>query len=240
MIAVILAAGVSSRLRPLTDAIPKALLPVGGIPIIQRTLRSLGRSGITRIVIVTGYRKEPLETFIASLRSPIEILRIFNPEFARTGNNYSLWLALRAVGDESIVLFDSDVLFRPSTLADLLNTPHENALIMRRTAQLGSEEVKVELAGGDRILRIGKDIDPLRAAGESIGIERFSPQAARALLTALDGRKGRNEFYEAAFQEIIDGGIPVHAVPAAEEDCVEIDTPADVRKAEALAARFER
>ena len=55
MTGIILAAGISSRLRPLTNETPKCLLPVGGTPLLERTLRSLEQSGIRECVIVTGY-----------------------------------------------------------------------------------------------------------------------------------------------------------------------------------------
>ncbi|MBM2846100.1 MAG: nucleotidyltransferase family protein, partial [Bacteroidetes bacterium] len=73
MIGVILAAGISSRLRPLTDTTPKSLLPVGGRPLLQRSLEALCASDIRRCVIVTGYRREMIERFVAKLCLPLDI-----------------------------------------------------------------------------------------------------------------------------------------------------------------------
>ena len=54
--AVILAAGMGTRLRPLTDAVPKCLVPLGGRPLIEQALESLWAGGVERVVVVSGYR----------------------------------------------------------------------------------------------------------------------------------------------------------------------------------------
>jgi choline kinase len=106
---------------------------------------------------------------------------------------------------------------------------------MRTGGTLGAEEIKVELDGSGAIVRIGKDVDPGCAAGESIGIEKFSAPAARALFGILGRRKERYEFYEASFQELIGQGTRLAAVPAGGLACIEIDTPQDLEAARLLA-----
>ena len=106
---------------------------------------------------------------------------------------------------------------------------------MRSSRSLGHEEIKLELDDSGRILRIGKDIDPERAAGESVGIEKFSAATASRLFEILDRRKVHNEFYEASFQDMIDGGCAVYAVDSGAYGCMEIDTPEDLAAAQKLA-----
>ncbi len=110
-----------------------------------------------------------------------------------------------------------------------------NALIMRSSRSLGHEEIKLELDASGRIVRIGKEIDPARAVGESVGMEKFSASTASRLFEILDRRKERHEFYEASFQEMIDGGCPVYAVDSGIYGCMEIDTPEDLAAADRLA-----
>ncbi len=93
MTGIILAAGIASRLRPLSNETPKCLLPVGGSPLLERTLHSLEKSGLNQCVIVTGYYHEKVEEFVAGLNLSMEIRFRFNPRFASTNNNYSLWIA---------------------------------------------------------------------------------------------------------------------------------------------------
>ncbi len=235
MIGIILAAGISSRLRPLTNDTPKCLLPVAGAPLLERTLRSLAQSGLTECVIVTGYYHEKVEMFAAALNLPMKTRFHFNPRFASTNNNYSLWMAGQATAGQDILLLDADILFDRRLIPLLLEARHENALVMRSSKNLGREEIKLELDESGRILRIGKEIDPNLAAGESVGIEKFAASAAARLFEILDRRKMQNEFYEASFQEMIDGGCSVHAVDSGAYGCMEIDTPEDLAVAQRLA-----
>lgn len=235
MKAVILAAGISSRLRPLTNETPKSLLNVGKTPLLQRTLEALFRNHITECIIVTGFYKEKIENFVKSLSLPLVISFVENPHYSTTANNYSLWTAHPHVSGHDMLMMDADILFDSGLLGLLINSPHENGLIMRPSNHLGAEEIKVELDGSGVVRRIGKEIDPVRAAGESIGIEKFSADATQNLFEVLNRRKERNEFYEASFQEMIDGGVKVHAVDSAGLACMEIDTAEDLEAANELA-----
>jgi len=239
MTAVILAAGIASRLRPLTDTIPKSLLPLKGKPLLRRTLEALQINRVERCVIVTGYRREIIEHAVEgwALKTTVEF--VFNPRFARTTNTHSLWVAGPCVRENDLLLLDGDILFDPRVISRLLLSPHENALLVRQTDDLGHEEVKVEIDFQGRVKNIGKQIDPRVSAGESVGIERFSRRAASLLFETLDGRKDLDEFYEATFQEMIERGTNIHTVDCAPYVCIEIDTIEDLRKAELLAETME-
>ncbi|HEX9006283.1 MAG TPA: phosphocholine cytidylyltransferase family protein [Bacteroidota bacterium] len=234
MTAVLLAAGVGSRLRPLTDAMPKCLLPLGGSTLLERTLRAFQGAGLARCLLVTGYRHEMVEAEVRrlGLRLPVECL--YNALYESTNNNYSLWLAGRKAAGSGILLMDADILFDPALVQLLLEASAPDALVLRTDGLLGTEEIKVELAGS-LVTRIGKDVDPSRAAGESIGIEKFSANTAQALFEVLGRRKERYEFYEASFQELIDQGTRLEAVASGDLVCMEIDTPQDLAAADLLA-----
>lgn len=90
MIAVILAAGMASRLRPLTDDRPKCLLRVGSKCILQRTVDSLVAAGIRQIVVVTGYRGGMIRLFLEGNYPDIDFHFIENADFKTTNNIYSL------------------------------------------------------------------------------------------------------------------------------------------------------
>ena len=66
MIAVILAAGMAKRLRPLTDNTPKCLLDVNGRSLLERSMDALKGAGIQEFVIVTGYLNHMIENFVKS------------------------------------------------------------------------------------------------------------------------------------------------------------------------------
>jgi choline kinase len=240
MTVVLLAAGVGSRLRPLTSTRPKCLLPLGGIPLLERTLRSLSGTGIRRCLLVTGYYHEMVENFVRGLGLPITLSFIHNPEYETTNNSHSLRLVEGENLQEGFLLMDADIVFDPRVVERLLASPHEDALLVRHTKTLGEEEVKVQLDSAQRVLRIGKDVEITLAAGESVGIEKFSGRTASRLFAVLGRRNNKDEFYEAAFQEMIDSGVVMHAVACEPYVCMEIDTPDDLSLAERLIPNIGR
>src|SRR5688572_11526291 len=95
-LAVILVAGVGSRLRPLTDDRPKALVDIGGETILGRTVRLLSEHGVTRIVLATGYREDAVKASLAN--APVEVTYCSNAKYDSTQNSVSLSLCEDAVG----------------------------------------------------------------------------------------------------------------------------------------------
>jgi choline kinase len=239
MMAVILAAGVSSRLLPLTETIPKSLLSLDGIPLLRRTLNALQRNRIEDVLIVTGYLRETIERSVGEWNIGIRIQYIFNPLFASTNNNYSLWIARGAAAGQDLLLLDADILCDWRIIAALLRSNYQNALLVRRSTHLSEEEIKVELDAAGRITTISKELDPHKAVGESVGIEKFSQATAARLFATLDRRKHRDEFYEASFQDMIQQGTEIYAVESGPYTCMEIDTPDDLRRAMELARTLE-
>ncbi|HUI09501.1 MAG TPA: phosphocholine cytidylyltransferase family protein [Bacteroidota bacterium] len=237
---VILAAGMASRLRPLTDGTPKCLLDVGGRTILALTLENLTAAGFRDIVMVTGYREEQIRRYVGENSPSLSVEFVTNKSFAETNNSYSLWLTRRAVGEDGIMLLDSDILFDRRILGLLSGSPEANCLAMVRGKPLGDEEIKMKLGPGGRLLRIGKDVPPQEAAGESIGIEKLSASCMGCLFDILErtivGRKTVDLFYEAAFQEAIDAGVAMTAVDVKGLPCIEIDTPDDLEAARAMRA----
>jgi len=237
MIGVVLAAGVASRLRPLTETVPKCLLPLGSRPLLGHVLFSLWEAGLSRCVIVTGYRAPQIQTFVDSLALPLPVTCLHNPRYEETNNNYSLWLAGEYARGDSMLMLDGDILFAPQILRDLLREPAGNALAVRSRGHVGTEDVKVQCDAQGCVVRIGKEIDPAVAAGESIGIEKFDRTTTLALFDVLERRREGFEFYEASFQEIINGGACIRTVDTGAHPCMEIDTIEDYRAACALAER---
>jgi choline kinase len=234
---VILAAGTASRLRPLTNDKPKCLLPIGGEAILGRTLDNLSAAGIDEIVIVTGYLAPLVRRYAAEKFPGLRLTFIHNDVYAATNNIYSLWLAKEEVFRSGMLLLDSDIIFDGKILEALLDSGHADCLAVKTNIILGGEEIKVTVDGRGRILEIGKDVPSSQAIGESIGIEKFGPAGLELLFAVIDRKivieKNVNEFYEAAFQEVIDRGGDIYAVDVGKYKAIEIDTVEDIRTAEA-------
>lgn len=90
MNAIILAAGMGTRLRPLTNEIPKCLVQVNGVPMVERQIRFLHEKGISNVILVSGYRAEKLDY----LRDKYNVEIVFNEKFDTCNNIYSLYKVL--------------------------------------------------------------------------------------------------------------------------------------------------
>jgi histidinol-phosphate/aromatic aminotransferase/cobyric acid decarboxylase-like protein/choline kinase len=104
MQAVILAAGIGKRLRPITDTIPKCLVPVNGKPMIVNALELLESCGIGEVIIVVGYLKEKVYETLGRSFGKIKISYIENDIYDETNNVYSLWLARDRLNKDTILL----------------------------------------------------------------------------------------------------------------------------------------
>lgn len=241
---IILAAGVSTRLRPLTDSKPKCLLEVGGKLLLERTIENVFAAGIKEMALVVGYKAQIIREFVKS-RFPNKRLRfILNPNYATTNNAYSLLLARRFLEekdgtiDQGLLLLDSDILFSSNLLPFLLRNEAKDKIAVRISGKHDEEEIRVSVESNSNIRMIGKEITTAETYRESIGIEIFSPEAVRWLFDTLEKRVrkgiGRTEFYEASFQQMIDEGAKFKAVDVSAFPAIEIDTPHELQ----IARRF--
>lgn len=242
MKAVILAAGAATRLRPLTHSIPKCLLEVGGSPILRRSLEHLVALGIREAVIVTGYRASQIVEAVASWRLPIVVGTVHNEAFDRTNNGYSTLLARPHVDGRAFLLMDADIVCDREVVAAVVHGAHRDCLALRPSSTLGAEEMKVVLDARGCVRRCAKDADPRTAAGESIGINRFSPEASAGFFRALDervvGRDLVHEYNDAAVQQMIDDdGYELWPVDVGAWYATEIDTVDDLRATDVELAR---
>ena len=137
MIAVILAAGMARRLRPLTDTMPKCLLKIGDKSLLQRSVDSLISCGINEFVVVTGYRSRMITDFLKDNYTDKIFHFVDNDDYDTTNNIYSLWLAMPYVKGKDFLLLDSDILY-DSKLLDKVMEEECSALCVNRH-ELGDE-----------------------------------------------------------------------------------------------------
>ncbi|MCG8459337.1 MAG: phosphocholine cytidylyltransferase family protein, partial [Holophagales bacterium] len=149
--AVILAAGIGSRIRPLTDDRPKSLLEIDGVSILRRMVALLRSCGIRRILVVVGYRQDQVRCHLRECFPDLQIGFVVNELYASTNTAYSRWLARHALLGEELVKLDADVVFERRILDRLLRVPG-NAICVDTSIRLAEEEVKVAVEGSGRVL----------------------------------------------------------------------------------------
>jgi len=233
--AVILAAGMATRLKPLTDDTPKTLLEIDGKPIIYYMLNNLKLNNIKDIVVVTGFMREKLESYLLENFKDFNFTFVYNKDYESTNNAYSLLLAEDYIRD--FVLLDSDIIFHPGIISELLKYPKRPVLAIERH-ECTEEEIKVLLDSENKILDISKTVDPKIAFGESIGIEVFDERSKFLLFDTLEKRiikEGKtNEFYEASFKEMIDNGFDFYGIDTSMYPAMEIDFVEDFEEAKKM------
>ncbi len=239
---VILAAGISARLRPLTNSTPKCLLKIAGKTILERTIDNLLCYDLNDVIIVTGFHQEQIKDFISEKYPHLKVTYIYNEVYDTTNNIYSLWLTKDYTKNEEMLLLDSDILFDKKILELLINSKYPNCLALRTDHQLSEEEIKVRLNEDKSIAEISKTVELKHAVGESIGIEKFSAKFVEQLFQILD-RKILKEnqvkiFYEAAFQDAINSGEKIFAVDIGDLKCIELDFAEDIERAEREVIQF--
>ncbi len=228
--AVILAAGRGSRLGPRLAGLPKCLLTLGGVTLLERQLASLRLAGIKSCTVVAGYEAPRVSAICAGLADVL-----VNDRFAETNSMYSLWLARTFLADGFIVM-NGDVLFHPQLLTDLLSSRFDDALLVAfrdpTAAPFGDEEMKVKVRGG-RVADISKTLPAEDTDGENVGVARFSPDGAALLCELMDDLVGQGRLREwapRAFQAFA-ARRPLHAVGTRGYPWIEIDFQEDYQRA---------
>lgn len=232
MKAVILAAGVGKRLWEVTQHRPKCLIEIGGRSLLHRYLEILAGLGIRRATIVVGYRQEMIRAAVERDACGVTVDFLVNDQFHR-GSISSLWIA-RAALDDDVIVMDADVLFHRDILRRLVESSHENALLMDETVRQTGEECMVVVAGGRVIALTKKMPDRYDYAGEGVGFLRVrhadTPHMVESLQSHIDKGSWNMEYEDALqqfFQTVKVGHEKIGGLPWTEIDFVE-----DVKKAE--------
>ncbi len=250
MIGMVLAAGAGRRLRPETDGLPKALLPVDGqLTILDIALRNLAAVGLRDIVIVVGYAADVVRDRVAGLEHEhgVRLTLVDNDRAEEWNNAYSLWLA-REHFAAGVLLVNGDTVHPVSVQKTLLAAAGPGPASGRQAAitlavddikRLAEEEMKVVIGADGMITRITKLMDPALAYGEYIGATLIGASAAAPLADALEAtwRRDPSLYYEDGFQEFTDRGGPIAVAPIGEIEWVEVDNHDDLRRAREIAAR---
>lgn len=247
MIGMVLAAGAGRRLRPYTDTLPKALVPVDGeTTILDIGLANLAAVGLSDVVVVVGYRAEAVESRKADLegRHGVRLTLVHNDRAEEWNNCYSLWLARDHFGGGAL-LVNGDTVHPVSVEHALLAAAEQPGspgvlLALDTEKRLADEEMKVTLDDTGSMARITKLMDPADADGEYIGATLIQAHGASALATALEStwRRDPDLYYEDGYQTLVDTGGTVGVAPIGSVPWVEVDNHDDLARAREIACRY--
>lgn len=231
--AVIVAAGRSSRLYPLTLEKPKGLLDLGKETLLGRSMRLLRERGIREFTVVVGYRHTQMEQALAG--PGVHFVR--NPFYAQMNNLGSLWCAREAVKGEPFLYLHSDLAYDGKMLDPMMDVAKGEAALLTDFGPTDEEAMKVEMTPDHRLIRSSKEIPQDRSVGEWVGIASFSAGITAPLFESLEQVLWDEKFqaYDTeAFGRMAAAGHSFRLVPTSKASWVEIDTQADYERARKL------
>lgn len=168
--AVILAAGMGTRLGATGKLQPKGFLRLGERTIIEESLARLRVADIQKVIIVTGHRSELYDALAKS--SSGFVTTVHNPRYKESGSMYSLYL-VRELVDDAFLLLESDLIYEQRALTTAISYARDNCLLLSGMTHSG-DEVFVELESGC-LSHMSKDPAELREiSGELVGITKIS------------------------------------------------------------------
>lgn len=239
---IILAAGMGSRLKKLTQNKPKCMVEVSGTTLIERALRQLDKLKLNRIVIVTGYSCETLINFIEGFDIDTPIVFVNNEIYDKTNNIYSLYLAKDFLESDDTLLLESDLIFEEGILEKIINDKEENLALVDKyeswmdgTCLIVGENDEIESFVPGRKF----DFTNSNNYYKTVNIYKFSKDFSRRyyvpFLEAYSKALGYNEYYEEVLRiiTILDNPI-IKAKKLNGELWYEIDDEADLDIAESF------
>ena len=236
MQAIILAAGMGRRLGDYTHDNTKCMLEVNGVRLIDRALDSLHNIGVSRVVLVVGYKGQNVKDYVGFEYKGTPIVYVDNPVYDKTNNIYSLYLAKDYMLEEDTLLLESDLIYEPTIIKKLLEDPSPNiALVDKYESWMDGTVVTID--DENRITRfIDKNhfkFEEIKDYYKTVNIYKFSREFSAQyyvpFLAAYSTALGNNEYYEQVLRVILHlHEAPLKALPLKGEVWYEIDDVQDL------------
>ena len=228
--AILMAAGLGTRMRPLTDTTPKPLVKVHGTPMIETVIASLIKRGVERFIVVTGYLGDQFKY----LEGKYEGLKVVKNEDYETVNNIS---SIYAVSDDLLNIKGDCFICEADLYAadeDLFCGAPDHSCYYGKMVEGHSDDWVFDLNDEGYITRVGKVGDDRY---NMTGVAFFKAADAAVLADAIEETYGSEGYEELFWDDVVDRNLHklrLRVHPVAHESIVEIDTPQELEEVNKL------
>ena len=254
MIGVILSAGMGTRLMPLTKEIPKPLLEVNGMTLLERMIKNLMAADISEFIVIVGYNKDKVIDLAPKLEEKysIDIKILENEKYDVTNTSVSTYIASKYIeenGGDDFILINGDNVVDPEIITRIAERQN-TSLIVDNYKDLNEESFKLIIAdqtfnddktiAGGSIAEIGKEIDIPSSTGEFIGVSMVSKNDLVKFNEILEDLmdEDKQNYYDFAYKPLSKIS-PIDFVLTNGLKWTEIDDHNDWQQAQILIDEFE-
>jgi L-glutamine-phosphate cytidylyltransferase len=234
----ILAAGVGSRLFPLTKNTPKSLLELGdGTTLLERQIENaIVTPEIDEVMIITGYKSEQIEAKILCYKNDIKISTLYNPFYDISNNLMSLWCAHYVMMDNDFMITNGDNIYKNTVYLDILKNLHGDhgiQLTVDFKESYDTDDMKVQLKKDQSLMRVHKNIELENTDAESVGLAIVKGEKERKvfvekLISMSKNKESLNKFWLEIFNALVNDGISIKTVKIDKNDWREMDFHPDM------------
>ena len=228
---IILAAGIGSRLRPLTHTKPKGMVKVNGTPIIEHQIKAYLNAGIPQsdISIVVGYKANFIDDFLNTYYPEINI--ITNKDYDTTNNMFSLEMALASIEEDVTFISNGDCVYDSKILQEFISCNEKNSVASDKGSYT-DENMKI-IVDGNKITHISKQITEIEAYGNSIDLYKIDKSSISKLKELIETiiKKDPNLWSELALDELF-SFVDFEPFDIQQKRWMEIDNYDDLYEAE--------
>jgi histidinol-phosphate/aromatic aminotransferase/cobyric acid decarboxylase-like protein/choline kinase len=244
MQALILAAGTGSRLGKHTKENTKCMLEINGKTLIQHTIEKLSNAGITKLIMVVGYKRDNLIKHLGYQYQNVEIEYVENTVYSSTNNIYSLYLAKEKLAEDDTILIESDLIFEESILTNLIKDKRKSLAVVDKYKSW-MDGTSCTLDDNDQILNFFSKksfkFENVNDYYKTVNIYKFSKEFSNNIyipfLEAYSKALGDNEYYESVLMVLtILDRHELRALRLDGEKWYEIDDVQDKHNAEVIFA----
>ena len=225
-----MAAGLGTRFGLQTELKPKGFIPFKGRAMVVRAIETMIDCGIEKIIVGTGYHKEYYEAL--SDKYP-QVQCVFSPRFAETNSMYTLWNCREAIGEDDILLFESDLVFERKAVSSLLDCPFDSAMLITPVTKF-QDQYYVQMNERCELINCSVNKEEIQPSGELVGIHKISNSFYKILCSEYEKivDKKPKLGYEFQLLSVSQHITPMYVLKIDDLQWYEIDDEQDMNYAE--------